>query len=183
MNEKVKVIILKSLMKRSDGWGAEEGMEVANKLIKEVEASVGYIIFNISLEGIEKNDASFARESVVAVAKRYRGNKGFYLSNIISSNLLVNWESGAILFEQPINIVTDNELQTVGPDVSPSNQLILDYVNKHSEVTASELSKKLDLQLTNASTKLNNLKERGYILREGIMSPSGGKEFNYISIS
>lgn len=183
MNEKMKKIKLRSFMKRTDGWGAEEGMEVAKKLIKEVESTVGFNIFNISLEDVKKNDASFARESVVAVAKRYRGNKGFYLTNIISTDLLVNWESGAILLEQPINIVTENILQTFGPSISPSNQLILDYVNKNSEVTASELSKKLDLQLTNASTKLNSLKERGYILREGITSPSGGKEFNYISIS
>ncbi len=181
MNEIRATIKLTKFMARKDGWGNLEGKLVANKIIDFVDEHPSIRIFEISLNELERNDASFARESVIAVAKRYRGEKGFFLTHLKSKDLLDNWKAGAEALLQPINVVTDR-LITIGPTPSKGNQDVLDYVNSISRTTASEVSKKLKIQITNASTKLNNLKEQGFILRKEMTAASGGKEYEYFRI-
>lgn len=170
-------------MPRSDGWGEAEGKETAEKLLKLVASFASADIFEISLVDVERNDASFARESVIAVAMRYRGTKGFYLSNINSVDLLDNWIAGADALNQPINVHIDKKVRIIGSkNISHSAQKLLNYVNTIESTTATEVSRILDLKLTNASTQLNKLREQGFILRREMSAQSGGKEYQYYRI-
>jgi len=181
MNENRATIQLLELMDRKDGWGNVEGKAVASKIMSFVDEHPSVRVFEISLKGLERNDASFARESVIAVAKRYRGEKGFFLTHLKSKDLLDNWKAGAEALLQPVNVITDR-LVTIGPVPSKGLQDVLDYVNSASKTTASEVARKLRIQVTNASTKLNMLREKGYILRKELTAPSGGREFEYSRI-
>ena len=181
MNENRTSIQLVDLMERPDGWGNQEGKAVANKIISFIEDHPSARIIEISLKGLERNDASFARESVIAVAKRYRGEKGIFVTHLKSKDLLDNWIAGAESLQQPVNVVTDR-LITIGPAPTKGLQDVLDYVNSVSQTTTAEVAKKLKIQITNASTKLNMLKEKGYILRKEMTALSGGKEYEYSRI-
>src|SRR3989344_860705 len=107
MNENRATIQLLKFMDRKDGWGNLEGRAVANKIISFVDERPLVRIFEISLQGLERNDASFARESIIAVAKRYRGEKGFFITHLKSKDLLDNWKAGAEALLQPVNVITD----------------------------------------------------------------------------
>lgn len=170
-------------MVNCDGWGHDEGHEVFRKLIKEVEASPGIQIFQISLEGVERTDSSFPRESVVELARRYRGNKGFCLTNVINQDLLDNWDAAAQKREQPLFVWNgDDEYKIIGPEPSQGNIEILKYSLSDENVTASAAANALDIKLTNASTKLKQLSEQGYLLRREELAASGGVEFKYFRV-
>ena len=181
MNENRAIIKLVKFMTRKDGWGNSEGKIVASKIIDFVDEHPSVRIFEISLSELERNDASFARESVIAVAKRHRGEKGFFLTHLKSKDLLDNWKAGAEALLQPINVITDR-LITIGPIPSRGLQDVLDYVNSVPKTTASEISKKLRIHIPNASTKLKSLREQGFILRKEMTAPSGGVEYEYFRI-
>ena len=78
-------------MPEQDGWGHEQGRLVFSRLLKAVEANPETEIFLISLEGVRRTDASFPRESVVELARRYREHRGFCLVGVQDEDLLDNW--------------------------------------------------------------------------------------------
>lgn len=183
MNEKAVTIRLRDFMQSSDAWGHDEGREVFLKLLRAVEGYAGYQVFRISLEGVRRTDASFPRECVIELAKRYRGAKGFCLSDAGNQDLLDNWEMAADKKEQPIIYwKEDSSYRIIGPQPSRGNQEIFDYVLSVPYATAVSAAKILGLKLTNASTKLKMLCGQGFLLRRDEPSPSGGIEYIYFGI-
>ena len=65
---------------------------------------------------------------------------------------------------------------------SKGNQEVLDYVKSHNTATATMLKSDLELTITNASSKLKQLLEQGYLLRKQEVAASGGVEFQYFPI-
>jgi predicted transcriptional regulator len=59
---------------------------------------------------------------------------------------------------------------------------MLQLALSRASITASAAAKALDLKITNASMKLKQLEQQGYLLRKEVVSPSGGKEFVYLRI-
>lgn len=170
-------------MQGPDAWGHDEGREVYLKLLRTVEGHPGCQVFCVSLAGVRRTDASFPRESVIEIAKRFRGTKGFYLSDAGSQDLLDNWDMAAEKKLQPI-LSWDKEgsYKIIGPHPSRGLQGIFDYVLSAPVATAGAAAKVLDLKLTNASTKLKALCEQGFLLRREEISPSGGIEYVYFGI-
>src|ERR1700730_13240048 len=82
--------------------GNELGRAVFRKLQQEVDAHPGESIFGISLKGIEATDASFPRESVISLVKLFAGEKGFFLQDFGSADLLDNWKYAADAKNQPV---------------------------------------------------------------------------------
>ena len=62
---------LRDFMDSSEGWGHEHGQAVHLKLLKAVESNPGKAIVRLSLDGVRRTDASFPRESVVELARRF----------------------------------------------------------------------------------------------------------------
>ncbi|CAE6919603.1 Transcriptional regulator [Vibrio sp. B1ASS3] len=62
--------------------GNVKGKAVYSDLFHLVENHQSIDTFGISLDGIVATDASFPRESVMALAKHFSGVKFFYLSDI-----------------------------------------------------------------------------------------------------
>lgn len=183
MNEIRTALALRDLMDSPYGWGREQGREVFQKLIRKVEANPGKLIIEVSLNKVERTDISFASETVVELAKRYRGNKGFVLSGIADEDLLENWEAAAAKKGQPLTVRSGAKTQIIGLQPSQGNAATFEHVLKQGSTTAAEIASVFDFQITNASTKLKQLWEQGFLLRRQESAESGGVEFRYFVIA
>lgn len=176
------MIFLRELMDSPQGWGRDQGRVVFQRLIKKVEENAGKLVIEVSLKGVERNDISFASETVVEIAKRFRGNKGFVLADVVDDDLIENWDAAAEKKGQPIMVRKGKTVRAIGVQPSSGNAAALDFVLGKASLTASELAEELDLQITNASTKLKQLWETGFVLRRQESAESGGVEFRYFAI-
>lgn len=160
------------------------GKEAFRKLTDYVDSHPTYNIFGVSLEGIMSTDISFPRESVLSVAKLYRGQKGFYLEGLDKNDrdLFDNWQGAAAAKGQPMVIWYENDYEVIGPETSSSNLELINYVLKNKTVTTSKVALGLDISVHNASTKLKKLVDQGYIMRSEDIADSGGIEFIYHAI-
>ena len=178
-------IRLRDLISSPDAWGHEEGREVFLKLLRIVETTPDKRIFRISLEGVKRTDSSFPRESVIELAKRFRGSKGFYLTDIDSQDLLDNWDMAAIKKSQPLFVwenKNEDSYRIIGLQPSRGTKEVFEYVVSVSHATAVSCAKALGLKLTNVSSKLKSLCEQGFLLRSDETALSGGIEYAYFPI-
>lgn len=183
MKQNLKIISLHEFTNDDHPFGNVQGKEVFRKLSDYVDANPLINIFGISLKGIVATDASFPRESVVALAKQYRGEKGFYLLNLYDRDLIDNWKYAALAKEQPLVIWADNKFEIIGPDISTSNLELVHYILENQSVTTAEVAEALNITTQNASTKLKKLVNQGYIMRLEEVAKSGGIEYTYHSIN
>src|SRR5206468_11789022 len=114
------------LVDHIEGLGVEEGREVYQKLLDRVEKNPGAMVFRISLAGVRRTDVSFPRESVVELARRFRGQKGFCLWNVSDENILDNWDAAAMKREQPIFEWSRKGHRLIGPEPSHGLRQALD---------------------------------------------------------
>lgn len=169
-------------MDRPDGWGHEEGRQVHLKLLSRVEQNPADLVCEISLNGVERTDASFPRESVIELARRFRGHRGFCLVDVARADLLENWDAAATKIGQPICVWNGDKVTVIGPKPTEGTAEILSYILENSFVTTNAVVGKFQLTVQNASNKLNRLWKDGYILRKECVSPSGGSEYQYFRI-
>lgn len=182
MNEKMATISLIDLTGTKNPFGNQKGKEVLRLLSDFIDQDPAQLVYGLSLEGIEATDASFPRESIAALAKQYREDKGFYLQDFGSRDLIDNWHYAAEAKGQPLVIWDKGKFQFIGPDLSPSNWDIVNYIYENGQATTATISSHLDISVQNASTKLKRLFSEGYILRIEETAETGGKEFIYVAI-
>ena len=181
MNQSARVV-LRDFMDNQDGWGTEEGRVTYERLLRYVEEHPGITVFRVSLDGVRRTDASFPRESVMELARRLRKKAGFCLVDVDNEDLLSNWDSAALKKEQPMVAWTRKGHRLLGPKPSQGNFELFEFVLGRFESRAAEAGDALSLKLTNASTKLKQLWEQGYILRREETAESGGIEYVYSPI-
>lgn len=174
---------LRDYMAADDGWGHEEGHRLYKKLLDIVERNPDEVIFRLSLKGVSRTDTSFPRESVVELARRFRGQKGFCLTDVSNEDLIDNWDAAALKREQPLFVWTATGYRLLGPAPSHGTREVLDYVLQMGTVTSAQVAEALGLKVPNASNKLKELWTSGYILRREDVSPSGGIEYRYFRIA
>ncbi|EXB72676.1 helix-turn-helix transcriptional regulator [Acinetobacter johnsonii] len=185
MNEKMqKMKLIEYCSGNSMPFGNKKGREVFPQLKAIIDSNPNQNVFEISFDGIEFTDSSFARESILLLAKMFRGNKGIFLSDFDPDNIdmLDNWDYAAEKVEQPILVKMGGEIRLLGNQLSSSNQEVFDLVMKAKAITTNKVATQLGLSVPNASTKLKKLVDGGYILRVEEVAESGGIEFIYKSI-
>lgn len=175
-------IKLRDFMDREDGWGTEEGHEVYLKLSRFVEQRPVIAVYQVSLDGVRRTDASFPRESVMEVARKFRKKVGFCLADVNSEDLLDNWDAAALKKEQPMFVWHTKGYRILGPQPSPGSADTLKFVLARFETRASDASRELALKIANTSMKLKQLWEQGFILRREDIAHTGGIEFVYFPI-
>jgi len=181
MNENY-IINLLDLADSPTPFGNLEGREVNLKLLSALDAHPSKNVVGISLKGITRTDASFPRESVISLAKAKRGEKGFYLQDFVSTDLMDNWRYAAIAKEQPLIVFTDDGYELLGNDISTGLKALLDFVMKSKVVTTSKVAEEFDVTAQNASAKLKKLLSTGLVLGSKQAAESGGIEFVYTAI-
>jgi hypothetical protein len=184
MNERCLVFDLRALMDSPEGWGRTQGREVYRRLLNVVEANAGVAVFKVSMKNVRRVDISFASETVIEIAHRYRGTKGFCLIDLDDSDLAENWEAAAMRKEQPILIWSKTgSARLAGPKPSPGNQEAYDFALERPQVRAAEFAEaKSGMAIANASMKFKQLWEQGYLLRRESAADSGGIEYKYYRI-
>lgn len=176
---KIKLI---ELMNTPDGWGNAQGREVGVRLEAVILKNPAADIFQVSFEGIKRTDSSFSRESVVEIASKWRAKKGIAIINLEDDDLIENLDLPADKKSQPLFLWTDDLWRLLGKMPSRGNIDLLNYTLSIPEITAAMASSALNLKLTNASTKLKQLWEGGYIMRREELATSGGIEYIYYRI-
>lgn len=183
MNEIVCLRLADFINGEPEAWGNDRGREVFVQMLSEVERHPGVLVFEISLAGIRRTDASFPRESVVELARRFRKQFAFVVTDATNEDLLFNWDAAAVKKEQPLFVKADDGSWTMlGPQLSSSKDRLLKYVMKNKKVRTAQVAADLYLKISNASTQLRDLWEMGYVLRREEVADSGGVEFVYLSV-
>lgn len=183
MNEISVVIRLFDFMESPEGWGRDQGRVVYQKLISFVENHPGVMVFKVSLSGVRRVDISFASETVVEVARRYRGSKGFCFIDLTDADMLENWEAAAERKQQPVMVWDNGVGRVVGMQPSQGNQAAFDFALKHSRSRAADFAVATpSMSIANASNKFKQLWQQGFLLRREETAGSGGVEFAYYRI-
>ena len=178
MNENVTIKLL-DIVGDSIAIGNDEGREAYQVLSKTIDQYPNQAIFEISLEGMDATDASFPRESVVALAKSLRGEKAFFLSGFKNKDLIDNLSYGAEAKEQPLMIMHSGARLWIGPKVKSATLELLNYIYDKQSVTTSMVANQFDVSAQNASGKLKKLYNQGFIIGSKEIAESGGYEFVY----
>src|SRR5882757_115161 len=115
MNQITMRVKLRDFTETSQPFGNVQGKDVYRKLSDFIGNHTNTSVFGISLQGIEATDASFPRESVISVAKLYRGEKGLFLEHLDDRDLIDNWRYAAQAKEQPLVIWRGDSFEVIGP--------------------------------------------------------------------
>jgi hypothetical protein len=183
MNEAVE-LRLRTLMTANEGWGRASGREVYRALVDFVESRAGNTIFRISMNGVKRVDISFASETIVELARRYRGTKGFCFTDLEDRDMEENWAAAAERAKQPLMTWTGQKGRVLGPQPSQGVADAFRFAFVKSEVRASDYAASVkEMSITNASTKFKQLWENGFLLRRETIAESGGVEFVYVPIT
>ena len=163
-------------------FGNKQGRETYGKFADFIDYHATSNLFEVSLDGIEATDASFPRESVIALAKSLRGEKFFYLTGFCSKDLLDNWDYAAKAKDQSLIVQSEEGYEVIGPELNAGAKALLDFVMKEEVVTTSKVADEFDVSAQNASGKLKKLYTQGLIMGAKEVAESGGMEFIYRAI-
>lgn len=176
------LIHLLKYLKDPYAYGNNEGREIFSQLQGVIAKHPDEKVFGVSLKGIEVTDASFPRESIISLAKMYKGEKGFYICDFASQDLLDNWSYAAQAKSQPVIIKKSKGYEIIGPPVTDTLRALLDIVMKEGVVTTSLIATELKVSPQNASAKMKKLLDLGLVLASKEAAESGGLEFVFTAI-
>jgi hypothetical protein len=175
---------LREFMTEADGWGRVAGRVTYQQLMDFIERHPGTFIFKVSLVGVRRVDISFASETIVELARKYRGQKGFCFVDLADVDQRENWEAAAQRAKQPLmSLNKQGHLEILGIEPSQGNADALKFALTKSETRAAEYAASdKRVSITNASTKFKQLWEQGFLLRREAAAESGGVEYAYFRI-
>ena len=177
------MICLQDVMDRSEGWGRVQGRAVFQRLLSAVEDHPGVEIFRISFKGVNRIDMSFASETVVELAKRFRQHKGFCFVDLADEDMIENLDAAAARKMQPVFVWSGNMSRLIGPPPSQGVREALEFVLGKPQVRSSEFAEtRAGMTIQNASMKFKSLWESGYVMRRESAADTGGVEFVYSRI-
>ena len=171
-------------MTDDDGWGRPAGRETYQSLMDFVERHPGTLIFRVSLSSVRRVDISFASETIVEIARRFRGRKGFCFVGLSDPDQRENWDAAAKRAKQPIlNWDQQGHAVVLGLEPSQGNADAFKFALRKPETRAAEYAASASgISITNASTKFKQLWEQGFLLRREAAAESGGVEYAYVRI-
>ena len=173
---------LGKFMKQTEGWGRSQGRAVYQRLLKFVEDNPSSVVFRISIQGVNRMDISFASETIVELARRYRRSKGFCLVDLTDVDMIENIDAACQKKGLPIQVVCKEKASLIGIKPSEGTKDAYEFAINRSYVRASELATERGISLQNASMKLKKLWDQGFLLRQETASESGGVEYRYSQI-
>lgn len=180
MNEvTTRVLALQTFMDRPEGWGRSQGREVYQRLLRFVEDNPGTVIFRISMKGVQRVDISFASETIIELARRFRRTKGFCLIDLTDTDMVENIDAAGEKKEQPILLWRDKSAVLIGMKPTEGTREAFQFAMGRTQSRASEFAAQKNLSIANASMKFKQLWEQGFLLRRESTADTGGVEFVY----
>ena len=178
---KAQIISLREFMDGDHGWGREQGRKVYQELLRFVEDNPGTVVFRISMEGVKRIDISFASEAIVELARRFRGSKGFCLSNVTDADLMENIDAACEKKRQPM-FVGGPSSTVLGLKPTKGTRDAFEFAMGRRNARATEFATEKGIPIPNSSMKFKTLWEQGFLLRSERTSDSGGVEYVYCCI-
>lgn len=170
-------------MDYEEGWGREEGHDVYQRLLDFVETHPMVTVFRVSMHGVRRVNTGFASETLVELAWRYRGTKGFCIVDLQNADVIENWNAAAERKRQPLVLWTNEGAKVIGAQPSRGARDALQFALERPQVRAAEFVEAApDISISNASSKFKLLWEQGFVLRQEDVADSGGMEFVYTRI-
>jgi hypothetical protein len=179
MNEGVRVLALREFMDRPEGWGRVQGRDVYQRLLRSIEENPGTLVFRVSMKGVQRVDISFASETVVELARRYRGTKGFCLVDLTDPDLIENWDAAAAKKGQPLLVWQNKSAHLIGTEPTQGCQEAFRFALERPQARAAEFAETKDMSIANASMKFKQLWDQGFLLRRESTADTGGVEYIY----
>jgi hypothetical protein len=179
MNEVVQVLALREFMDRPEGWGRVQGRDAYQRLLRSVEENPGTLVFKVSMKGVQRVDISFASETVVELARRYRGTKGFCLVDLTDPDLIENWDAAAAKKGQPLLVWQNKSARLIGAEPTQGCQEAFRFALERPQARAAEFAEMKDMSIANASMKFKQLWDQGFLLRRESTADTGGVEYVY----
>ncbi len=180
VNETVPALALLDFMDRPDGWGREQGRDVYQRLLRAVEENASTLIIRISMKGVHRLDISFASETIVELARRYRGAKGICLIDLDDDDMIENIDAAASKKAQPLLVWHGKSARVLGAQPTEGCREAFNFALARPEARAVEFARtKRNMSIANASMKFKQLWEQGFLLRHESVAGSGGVEFVY----
>ena len=171
---------LRDFMERPEGWGRNEGRDVYHRMLQFVEGNAGTIVFKVSMKDVRRIDISFASETIVELARRYRRSKGFCVIDLTDEDLIENLDAAAAKKEQPILVWRGRSARLVGVEPSEGTREAFQFALGRAQSRAAEfVSEKRGMSIANASMKFKQLWNQGFLLRREAAAESGGVEYIY----
>jgi hypothetical protein len=181
MNEMTKTLPLAELMQDPIGWGRAQGREVYPRLLDYVERNQA-TVFKVSFEGVRRFDYSFASETIVELARRFRRLKAFCVVDLDNEDLIENLDVAAEKKEQPLVIWHQNNARLLGLKPSEGLRDAFQFAMARGQTRAAAFAMEKEIPIANASMKFKQLWEQGFLLRRESTADSGGVEFIYCRI-
>lgn len=183
MNEPGTIRLI-SCMRRPEAWGREEGRIVYPCLLHQIESQPGTMIFRVSMFGVVRVDMSFISETVVQLARRYRGHKGFCFVDMTDDDMIENCDAAATKAGQPLLVWRGGDPIVIGPRPSPGTLDAFQFALAKPCVRVADFVNVMpNVSVTNASNKFKQLWQQGYLLRREQTAETGGLEFVYQRIA
>lgn len=175
---------MRDFMDNEEGWGRSDGRIVYQRLLAFVESSPGQPVFRVAVEGVRRLDISFASETLVELARRYRGSKGFCFTDLADADMEENWDAAAMRKTQPLTTWLGGDVDILGVKPSQGNRDALTFALARQAVRAAEFAEATPaMSIANASSKFKQLWEQGFLLRQESAADTGGVEFLYSRIA
>jgi hypothetical protein len=183
MNEvTARVLPLRKLMDRSEGWGRSQGREVYQRLLLFVEENPGTLVFQISMKGVRRMDMSFASETIIELARRFRRSKGFCLVDLTDPDMIENIDAAGEKKEQPLLVWRGRSPDLIGMKPAEGAREAFQFAMARRQCRASEFAAQKKVSIANASMKFKQLWEQGFLLRRESTADTGGVEYLYCRI-
>src|SRR5262245_3282274 len=127
-------------MERPDGWGREQGRGVYQRLLRAVEARAGNLVVKISMKGVQRVDMSFSSETIVELARRYRGAKGICLVDITDNDMIENIDAAAARKGQPLILWQGKSARVIGAQPTQGCREAFDFALERPQARAAEFA-------------------------------------------
>jgi hypothetical protein len=135
--------------------------------------------FKISMQGVQRVDISFASETIIELARRFRRTKGFCLIDLTDPDMVENIDAAGEKKEQPMLVWREKSAELVGMKPKEGTREAFQFAMGRSQSRASEFAAEKNLSIANASMKFKQLWEQGFLLRRESTAETGGVEFVY----
>lgn len=179
MNRNVRTVRLRNLFTGPEVWGRAAGSLVQRGLIGKIGHDQVPEVIQLSLEGVKRMDVTFAAEVIIEPVRRYLGVKAICLVQLSDSDVAENIAAAAQCGRVPVTIWDGDVARIAGLLPRAGTREALGLALQRPSLRATELATMLDISLANASTKLKQLWQAGFLLRDDGIAKSGGPEFVY----
>lgn len=163
VNQNIQTISLRIYITGGPVWGQAAGTRIAGKLRPVIDTKADLV--RISLATARGIDVNFAAEALVGVIAAYRGQVAICLVDVDDADVRANVAAAALREGVPVTAWSGVAAEVLGPWPSRARAEALALVLGRGKARAPDIAAGLGISVSNASSRLKDLFEQGYLAR------------------